>query len=89
VQQFSWFQLLQSFTSNLEFLGRCLVRLLDKAVQDHDASANQGAIKGSADAFSRLGTHFKQAITHGAGVRHSKVGAELHHSTQQGQVAGF
>ena len=72
--------LLFTSSGNLQFtLGRGL-GFLDKAVQHHNSPFMRHAIKHAGNAAGILQPQLKQTAAHGAGMRHTKVRAELLHA---------
>ena len=54
-------------------------------MQDDDFSANQRAIKGSANSLLPFASQLQQPLTHRPRMRHSQIGAVLLHETNQTQ----
>ena len=86
----SWFirmYLLQSFPGCSQFFFRRFIAFLDEHVKHDDALPAFCTIEHPAYAFFAFQTDFKKLITHCTGMRHSKIGAKLHHKVSDMNIA--
>jgi len=78
----------QPSPGKVQVSARGLLRFLDEGVQDQNDVAHSGAKKRPAYPFFAFGPQLEQAIPHGAGKRHPKMGTEQLHTLGDPRVHG-